>query len=202
MPKDGTLRLNFEPALLSRLDDLIEPVSGSVAVQELGTRVSRHLVARIALLRGLCMMEEQYKAGSEIVAHATNTPKPASDVRASDPAPQRQEEPSKPPEEVAYTDGGLVKVPDGWSLWQGNAVPVEHKEIHAHYTSRGLDRYTGLSGKEVIHFYWTQDPALQDVELYESPDVNGKKVLIQETPYGPGHIVPHKYKGPSAKETA
>lgn len=199
MPKDGTLRLNFEPSLLSRLDALIEPVSDSVAVQELGTRVSRHLVARIALLRGLGMMEEQYKAGSAIVSHAENTSKSPPVARAGDHTPQRQEEPSKSPEEpVVYTDGGLVKVPDGWSLWQGNAVPAEHKEIHEHYTSRGLERYTGIAGKEVMHFYWTQDPALQEVELYEVPDAKGKKILLQETPYGPGHVIPHKYTGPAA----
>ena len=200
MPNDGTLRLNFEPELLARLDDLMKPVSESVAVQELGTRVSRHLGARIALLRGLTSMEAQYLAGSDIVSHEKPTPtaKPPPSSEASSPTPQRQEEPSKPPEQVTYTSEGLVKVPDGWSLWQGNAVPAEHKEIHDHYTSRGLTRYTGVSGKEVIHFYWSQDPAMQEVDPFEVPDAKGKKVLVQETPYGPGHIIPHKYSGPAA----
>lgn len=198
MPKDGTLRLNFEPAMLSRLDALVGPVSESAAVQELGTRVSRHLIARIALLRGLRTMEDQYKAGSEIVSHTEPTLKSPPAAKASGPAPQRQGELSNPTKKpVAYDDDGMVEVPDGWSLWQGNAVPAEHDEIHEHYTSRGLVRYTGVSGKEVIHFYWSRDPSMQDVDVFETPDIKGREMIIQETPYGPGHIIPHKYTGPA-----
>ena len=193
MSKDGTLRLNLEPELLKRIDKLIEPVSNSVAVQELGTRVSRHLVSRIALLRGIRLMEQQYTEGTEIEAHEKPAPAP---VAKSAPAEAKPvEKPTKPDLDVVYDDDGFIKKPDGWDLWTSASVPSGHEEMHDHYLKQGWSRYTGKAGKEIISFYWCQDPGLHNGLLYPGIDKNGKKLLIQDTPYGPGHMIPHDYLG-------
>ena len=190
MSKDGTLRLNLEPELLKRIDDLMEPVANSEAVQELGTRVSRHLVSRIALLRGIKLMERQYSQGVAIVSHD----KPAAvqtEIEAE------EEKPKSPPKktdlDVVYDEDGFIQKPDGWDLWKSSSVPAGHQEMHSYYTSNGWNRYTGKSGKEIISFYWSSDPSLHNIDACDGLDKNGKKVIIQNTPYGPGHMIPHNY---------
>lgn len=192
MSKDGTLRLNLEPELLKRIDKLIEPVSTSVAVQELGTRVSRHLVSRIALLRGIRLMEQQYSEGVEIVAH--EKPVVAKPVVESSVEAKPAKPVEKAPElDVVYDDDGFIKKPDGWDLWTASSVPAGHQEMHSYYEANGWGRYTGKSGKEVISFYWCKDPSLHEIPVYDGLDKGGKKVMIQKTPYGPGHMIPHGY---------
>ena len=195
MSKDGTLRLNLEPELLKRIDKLIEPVSTSVAVQELGTRVSRHLVSRIALLRGIRLMEQQYSEGAEIVSHAE--PKVEPPIPAAD-KPKEKVAKQEEALELEYDDDGFIAKPDGWDLWTSSSVPSGHQEMHDYYSQLGWSRYTGKAGKEVISFYWCNDPSLHDVAPYDGVDKSGKKVIIQKTPYGPGHMIPYGYTGPAA----
>ena len=190
MSKDGTLRLNLEPELLKRIDDLMEPVSNSEAVQELGTRVSRHLVSRIALLRGIKLMEQQYNEGEAIVSHD----KPAVAPQPVAPVQEEQKKPEKKPElNVVHDDDGFIQKPDGWDLWTSDSVPAGHQQMHSYYVANGWGRYTGKSGKEIITFYWCNDPSLQDIDVWDGPDKNGKQMMIQKTPYGPGHMIPHGY---------
>tara|TARA_R110001583_G_scaffold26746_8_gene96201 strand:- start:1152 stop:1733 length:582 start_codon:yes stop_codon:yes gene_type:complete len=193
MSKDGTLRMNLEPELLARIDELIGPVSKSVAVQELGTRVSRHLVSRIALLRGIRLMEQQYSEGTEIVAH--EEPKVEPQVPAADkPKAKKQEEPV----EMEYDESGFLKKPDGWDLWTSSSVPAGHQEMHDYYSQLGWSKYTGKAGKEIISFYWCNDPSLHEVAPYDVVDKDGKKIITQKTPYGPGHMIPYGYTGSAA----
>ena len=195
MSKDGTLRLNLEPELLKRIDDLMEPVSNSEAVQELGTRVSRHLVSRIALLRGIKLMEQQYSKGQAIVSHD----KPAVALQTDEPVEQPKKKPEKKPElDVVYDDDGFIVKPDGWDLWRSDSVPAGHQEMHSYYTANGWNRYTGKSGKEIIAFYWCNDPSLHEIDAYDGLDKSGKKVVVQNTPYGPGHMIPHGYASQGA----
>jgi hypothetical protein len=196
MSKDGTLRMNLEPELLARIDELIGPVSKSVAVQELGTRVSRHLVSRIALLRGIRLMEQQYSEGTEIVAHEEPKPVP---VAKSTPVKEEPTVVAETPDlDVVYDGDGCIKKPDGWDLWTSASVPPGHEEMHDHYLKQGWSRYTGKAGKEVISFYWCSDPGLHDADAYLSADKAGKTILVQDTPYGPGHMIPHGYLGTAA----
>ena len=200
MSKDGTLRMNLEPELLARIDELIGPVSKSVAVQELGTRVSRHLVSRIALLRGIRLMEQQYSEGTEIVAHEkpAPTPPPVPAAKSAPTTDEPQVVAETPDLDVVYDNEGMIKQPGGWDLWTSTAVPSGHEEMHDHYLKQGWSRYTGKAGKEVISFYWCSDPGLHDADAYLGADKAGKTVLVQDTPYGPGHMIPHGYLGTAA----
>ena len=61
--KPTTLNLDLEKELLSRLDSLIAVVAESPAAREFGVDVTRTLVARMALLRGLSAMEAGRQTG-------------------------------------------------------------------------------------------------------------------------------------------
>ena len=181
--QDVTLRL--EPKVVQRIDDLICEVSEWPAVREFGVDVTRETVARIALLRGLQDVESQVPA-----------PEPTPVKRAQAPEP-----PEPPPEtsvaavveeEAERDENGLLVPPEGWAKWnKTERVPSHHEELHAHYEAVGWDRWWGRVGEETITFYWSPDEALHDAALYDKPDMKGKAIMNQKTPWGPGHIIPH-----------
>lgn len=194
--KPSQLRLTLEKALLEKLDALVPRVSESVAVQELGVVVDRHLVARIALLRGIALMAEQ----DEIVQHQPQAKPKATAVNdtTTPPGKHGQGQPSKQPEgesDMERNEDGTIKAPPGWTAWVGDRVPDTHSGLHDYYTASGWQRYVGKSGDETIHFYWSPDEALHGVPVYDIPDTKGKTVVLQETPYGPGHIIPYGWAG-------
>ena len=176
------LSLDLEAQVFKSIDKLIPAIEDTVAVREFGIKVTRETVARIALLRGLALMGEADNCGM---------PQPALKP------PSKAVKATEAPKPEASTDrslnvDGTIRTPEGWRRWgKKENLPEQQSEIHAYYTSNGWDRYWGRTGDEVIAFYWANTAELQDLEMYDNVDANGKRVLLQETPYGPGHVVPH-----------
>lgn len=190
--KPTTLSLDLEKALLERLDSLIDVVAESPAAREFGVDVTRTLVARMALLRGLSAMEAGRQTGRVAPAPAavSSAPVAAGTLKAPGEAEKPAEAEAK--EVVERDSSGHVKPPEGWRQWSDNEkVPAAHASVHEYYKAQGVPRWWGKAGDEVIAFYWSPDPSLQDVPVYGGVDANGKTILVQATPHGPGHMIPH-----------
>jgi len=188
--RSATVGIKLSPDELERLDALIGQVSQSPAAMEFGVAVDRSVVLRIAVLRGLGVMEQGAAAPRPSVVHG-DVSVHAATPKATDSAA------SSMPRDVE----GNVLPPEGWNLWsKRERIPEEQADIHSYYTRQGWKRYWGKSGDETIVFYWTGDERLHDVGLYTMADAKGKKVVVQETPYGNGHLVPHDWVGAGVVE--
>jgi len=183
MPPDKPVSLTIEldAELLNRIQNLVPEVKNWPAVQEFGVEVTWELIARIALSRGL----------KEMVPTAN----PESVTSPSPPSSGPEKVSSPEPEPPVTTDaGGLVQVPAGWSLWrESEKIPLPQQEVHDYYIRQGWDRWWGRVDKEVISFYYSRAPELHGVLPYPDKGPQGKSILIQDTPWGPGHIIPHKW---------
>lgn len=183
MPPDKPVSLTIEldAELLNRIQNLVPEVKGWPAVQEFGVEVTWELIARIALSRGLKEMVPAINPEG---------------VTSPSPPPSGPEKVSSPePEPELKTDaGGLVQVPAGWSLWrESEKIPPQQQEAHDYYIRQGWDRWWGRVDKEVISFYYSRAPELHGVLPYPDKGPQGKSILVQDTPWGPGHILPHKW---------
>lgn len=193
--KPAPLRLTLEDELLVRLDALVPKVGCSAAAREFGIVADRHLVARVALLRGLSIMEAGEVSGRV-------APPPALHGGSSSPEPEARpmastsEPPLKAKEVIVVGEDGLVATPEGWNRWgSSERIPAAHTEVHEYYTANGWERFWGRAGDEVIAFYWSPDPELQGLSSYKSLDKDGKEIKLQDTPFGPGHMIPHGWAG-------
>jgi len=174
-------------------------VADSAAAREFGIEVDRRLVARVALLRGLTAMLGAAGAGIAVddaeSAAVSVAPPPALALSLPDEASSSPSTADSVPDSVEMVElgeDGFFDLPEGWHVWSsGERVPDEHAEIHDYYAVGGWNRYWGRVNDEVIAFYWTPDPALQDYPSYKKVDRSGKELKVQNTPYGPGHIIPH-----------
>lgn len=167
--------LTLEDEVLRRLDAQVAVVAQGAAAREFGIKVTREVVARVALLRGLSVME----TGGVVVER-----------------PPAVEEEAAVPAEVEYAADGVVKPPEGWRRWSGNElVPPSQAKMHDYYITNGWWRYGGKAGDENMTFYWTSAREAQELPEWVNTDTNGKHVIVQQTPWGPGHIVPHGWSG-------
>jgi len=162
-----SVSIELDERLLEQLDAMVGTMKTWPAVRELGVVVTRETAARVALVRGL-------------------------EANSSAPAPDAPDAPDAPvptpagPAPALDTDGFIVP-PDGWERAPDTErVPALHGSAHAYYTRHGWDRYWGKAGVEVIYFYWSKDPALHAID--PAPGVQ-----VQDTPWGPGHFIPHNY---------
>tara|TARA_A100001515_G_scaffold88530_1_gene70391 strand:- start:2444 stop:3046 length:603 start_codon:yes stop_codon:yes gene_type:complete len=193
------INLTLEEEMLSRLDDLVPMVGQSAAAREFGVKVDRNVVARVALLRGLAVMEAAVPAKPpDVVESAPDSvlaPPPALVLPAisDDPPPSTAETVESASDlDVRRDDDGLISPPEGWNRWSdAERVPAEQSAVHEYYKSGGFQRYWGRSGEEVIVFYWSPDETKHDFPMYKNLDMNRKEIKLQNTPYGPGHLVPH-----------
>ena len=182
-----TIEIPVDDQILSKLDELVPVVSDSDAVRELGIVVTRATVARLALVRGLRDANlAPPPPGSAPRADRPSSPTPkAPAVPESEPAPE-------PEEKVAVDNAGMIRLPEGWHQWgHTERIPEAQSDVHSYYDRQGWRRYWGRAGDETMIFYWSPDPSIQDVVAYDGLDSSGKVIKVQETPYGPGHIVPH-----------
>ena len=182
-----TIEIPVDDQILAQLDELVPIISASDAVRELGITVSRATVARLALVRGL---KDRNLAPPPPGAAV----KPERTAKSAPKAPAEPESApvSEPAAEVDLDNAGMVRVPEGWNLWRATErIPDAHTDVHSYYDRMGWRRYWGRSGEETMVFYWSPDPSLQDLEVYDGKDHSGKVIKVQQTPYGPGHIVPH-----------
>lgn len=169
-----TLTLRLEPELQAQIGHMIPLIKGLAHVKELGVEVSRETVARMALIRGLDALERQYM---------TKT-----DTKKADPA---LEEAAEAPISAAEPKNGVHPTPEGWTrVASGEKIPVSHAVIHDYYTQNNWFRYWGKAGDSIIHFYWSPEVQFQDLDVFPGSDKNGKTVAVQDTPWGPGHIIP------------
>ena len=181
------IEVPIDDQILAQLDELVPIVSASEAVRELGITVTRETVARLALVRGL---KDSNLAppppGAPTKVRATATTSSKADLL---PAPTPD---SAPVADAPLDNAGMIRLPEGWHLWRTNErIPEGHSDVHSYYDRQGWGRYWGKAGNETMVFYWSPDPSLQDVVAYDGKDSSGKVVKVQETPYGPGHLVPH-----------
>ena len=189
-----TIEIPIDDQILAQLDEIMPVVAESAAVRELGIVVTRETVARLALVRGL--------KASNLAPPPPGTPEPAperAETVESTPnsAPKARETSElatvvEAVEDLDLDNAGMIRVPEGWNLWRASErVPEAHADVHSYYDRLGWRRYWGRSGEETMVFYWSPDPSLQDLEPYDGKDRSGNVVKVQQTPYGPGHIVPH-----------
>jgi hypothetical protein len=182
-PSDGRglLVLRLEADIQARISALIPTIKGLPHVKELGVEVSAETVGRMALIRGLDMLEKAHGGAKT----AAKTPENGEN-RA--PAPENADAPLPTGDEEVYD------TPEGWSrVGLGEAIPVPEAVLHDYYSQNGWNRYWGKANDQVIYFYWAPERRLQDLKPFPGTDKSGRAVAIQETPWGPGHVVPHKW---------
>lgn len=170
--------IELDDLLLEQLDEVVDLMRSWPAVRELGVVVTRETAARVALTRGLASMQGT-KPVKNPAAAATRAPEPV-------------EEPIEATSELdcEFDEDGFIIPPAGWERSPNTErVPATHGSVHEYYTANGWDRYWGKSGNEVLYFYWCKDPALQGLDLAAG-------LQAQETPWGPGHFIPHNYVPP------
>jgi hypothetical protein len=179
-PEVIELTLELEPRIVEDIDRLVEELKSSGPAYEFGVRVTREIAGRVAILRGL--------HGAPV--HQTNeSTQPA---RAVENGVGRVEDEGVAEEPVQYelNEEGKIEPPAGWDAWAGELVPQEQMKVHSYYSEQGWTRMHGKLGDETIIFYWSNDPENQEVSAWGGSDMNGRKVVPQTTPFGPGHIVP------------
>jgi len=169
-----TLTLRLEHELQAQIGQMIPLIKGLAHVKELGVEVSRETVARMALIRGLDALERQYKGKSDAKTDE-NQPETAPDAPVS----------------AAEPKNGVHPTPEGWTrVAAGEKIPVAQAVIHDYYTQNNWFRYWGKAGDSVIYFYWSPEVQFQDLDVFPGTDKTGKTVAVQDTPWGPGHIIP------------
>jgi hypothetical protein len=177
----GLLALRLEADVQARVSALIPLIKALPHVKELGVDVSAEIVGRMALIRGLDALERAH-GGSK---SASKTPENGEN-RAT--APENADAPLPTGDEEVYD------TPEGWTkVGLGETIPVPEAVLHDYYTQNGWLRYWGKANDQVIYFYWSPERRLQDLKPFPGTDKSGRSVAVQETPWGPGHVVPSKW---------
>ena len=173
----GLLALRLEADIQARITGLIPTIKALPHVKELGVEVTAETVGRMALIRGLDSLERAHKSG----AKAEN--------RADQPKNRDDQPVSAPPE-----DAEDLATPEGWSkVGPNDKIPVPEAVLHDYYTQNGWSRYWGMVDGTPIYFYWSSKRSFQDLDPFPGSDKGGRKMVVQETPWGPGHVVPVKW---------
>ena len=185
-PRRRRIGITLEPGEVERLDELIKTISASEAAREFGVEVDRSLVLRIAVIRGLAVMEAGAASPRSVAIERETRPV----------APKEVEKAAEKPSEAAKRGGnGHILPPEGWNQWKaGEHIPEAHTSVHEYYTTKGWQRWWGKAGEIIEVFYWTGDDRLHDVEPFAEKGPGGTTVLAQKiNPYGVGHIIPHSW---------
>lgn len=166
---DKVLRISVDNWACEQLAALQGQLQESEPAREFGVDVTIEVAARVAMIRGL----------KAIVRPTPSVPE------VSVPAPETSEV-----QEVEANPDGTVTVPPGWSAWAGASMPTEQATVHEYYVANGWQRMVGKVGDEAIVFYWADRLENQSLAPWGSPDSGGKTIVVQATPWGPGHLVP------------
>lgn len=171
------LILHLETDIQARVTALIPTIKALPHVKELGVEVSAETVGRMALIRGLDALERAHGAKNQ-------AEKPAETAKTVE-----NSEPTLP-----TGDEEVFSTPDGWTkCGPTDKIPVPEAVLHDYYTQNGWFRYWGMVDGQPIYFYWCPERRLQELDAFPGTDKSGRKVAIQETPWGPGHVVPAKW---------
>jgi hypothetical protein len=177
------LILKIDDAVAAMLDAQVEALSKSQAAREFGVAVNRQVAARVALMRGLSVMGVS-GAG----------PVDAGPVKVDVGEPKTGEADLGP--DVDVDEHGQVQPPEGWAKFKSSErVPPEQSDVHEYYEKHGWARWYGNAGGEAISFYWCDKQAHQGLNPWAGKDSKGKSIIVQTTPWGPGHIIPHGWAG-------
>jgi hypothetical protein len=169
----GLLALRLESDLQARIGALIPTIKALPHVKELGVDVDEKVVARMALIRGLESLEKTN--GQPVAAKPTKA------------EPSQEDAPVVP----TMQDGERYATPDGWNKQPpGEAVPASQVDVHSYYAAYGWERYWGKVDSTTFYFYWCPEKLNQDVAPFPNGDKGGRKITVQQTPWGPGHILP------------
>tara|TARA_R100001224_G_C3967201_1_gene131230 strand:+ start:132 stop:722 length:591 start_codon:yes stop_codon:yes gene_type:complete len=179
---------------VAELDAMIEVVKAMPVIAELGIVVSRSTVARMALIRGMRSLaagEESGGTGAK-EGNAAKEPEPAEKPEKQPKVPGTVDDEDLPGVKYELDAEGKIKPPEGWERWS----PSEHfdgsqSEVHAYYEAHGWERWWGSAGRERIVFYWNRDPNADALVPWPEASPNNKTVMVQSTPWGEGHLIPH-----------
>jgi hypothetical protein len=175
--RGNILTLALEADIQARIGALIPTIKALPHVKELGVDVSAETVGRMALIRGLDALERAHKG-----AQKSENPAPTAENR-------EDQTPIPPPD-----DAEDLATPEGWSkVGPNDKIPVPEAVLHDYYTQNGWNRYWGMVEGTPIYFYWSPRRSLQELDVFPGTDKGGRKVAVQETPWGPGHVVPTKW---------
>jgi hypothetical protein len=171
------LALDLETDIQARVTALIPTIKALPHVKELGVEVSAETVGRMALIRGLDALERAHGAKNQ-------AEKPAETAKTAE-----NREPTLP-----TGDEEVFETPEGWTkCGPTDKIPVPEAVLHDYYTQNGWFRYWGMVDGQPIYFYWCPERRLQELGIFPGTDKSGRKVAVQETPWGPGHVVPAKW---------
>ena len=171
------LALDLETDIQARVTALIPTIKALPHVKELGVEVSAETVGRMALIRGLDALERAHGAKNQ-------AEKPAETAKTVE-----NREPTLP-----TGDEEVFETPEGWTkCGPTDKIPVPEAVLHDYYTQNGWFRYWGMVDGQPIYFYWCPERRLQELGIFPGTDKSGRKVAVQETPWGPGHVVPAKW---------
>jgi len=175
--RGNMLTLALETDIQARIGALIPTIKALPHVKELGVDVSAETVGRMALIRGLDALERAHKGASK-----SENPAPTAENR-------EDQTPIPPPD-----DAEELSTPEGWTKCSpSDKIPVPEAVLHDYYTQNGWNRYWGMVEGTPIYFYWSPRRSLQELSAFPGTDKSGRKVAVQETPWGPGHVVPTKW---------
>lgn len=177
----GLLALRLEADIQARVSALIPLIKVLPHVKELGVEVSAEIVGRMALIRGLDALERAH-GGSKSASKTTEGTENRGTAPETDAAP------------LPTGDEEVYSTPEGWTQVKiGETIPVPEAVLHDYYTQNGWNRYWGMVDGTPIYFYWAPERRLQDLKPFPGTDKSGRSVAVQETPWGPGHVVPVKW---------
>lgn len=174
------LTLRLEAAIQAQIGALIPVIKALPHVKELGVEVSAETVGRMALIRGLDALERAHNGKN-------SAEKPEKAAKSPDPDP-------KDDVPVVDPDADVHATPEGWTKCGPNdKIPTPEAVLHDYYTQNGWFRYWGMVDGSPIYFYWSPEKRLQDLDAFPGTDKSGRRVAVQTTPWGPGHVVPTKW---------
>ena len=179
--------LSLETEVMSQIDELVKEVASWPATQEFGVKVTREVAARVALLRGLQSLKKSPTPG------LSEPPTPKSDGNSVTNDIETEPESETPVDpNVDRNPDGTIQRPNGWQEWSTrDRLPDEQDLLHTYYTAHGWKRMWGKVGQNTISFYWSDDESAQDLEAFVGGE---EELMVQATPWGPGHIIPKGWR--------
>ena len=169
---------------LDKLDAMIDMVASMPVIAELGINVSRSTVARMALVRGM----RSLSSGESAAVEKAKEPEPAKTPEV----PGTVDEEDLPGVKYELNDEGKIIPPEGWERWSPSEnFDGAQADVHTYYENHGWERWWGTAGRERLVFYWNRDPDADALEPWPEKSPNGKEIMVQNTPWGDGHIIPH-----------
>lgn len=185
-----------------RLTELQNMLLSDPVVKDLGLPVSKAAAAKKAFRRGLEVLLQEGVRGEGSDGWIADLDRRVADLErrlddiAGRPiergAATKTEGAVKRPEgpDIQYDGRGRIVRPGAWEVWSANeAFPASQADVHEYYERHGWQRVWGQSGAERLVFYWCNDPDEQRLEPWPRSGPGGGGVVVQETPWGPCHLI-------------